>query len=139
MRIAISATGDSLEAPVDFRFGRCPFFVIVDVENNEISKFEAIRNPAVGAFGGAGIQAAQLIANRGVNVVITGNIGPNAFSVLTQTGIKVVTGVGGIKVRDAVEMYMRGELKESTMPTRGFGPGFGRGFGRGRGFGMGGI
>jgi len=88
MKIAVSATAGSLDAIVDPRFGRCAYFVIVEVEKNEIKNAEAVQNPAATAIGGAGIQAAQLIASKGAKVLISGNIGPNAFSVLSGTGIK---------------------------------------------------
>ena len=136
MKIAVSAVADNLEAMVDVRFGRCAYFVIVETEGNEIKGSEAIENPGVTAMGGAGIQAAQIIANKGAEALISGNIGPNAFGVLSQAKIKVVTGVGGITVKDAVQRYLKGELKETKTPTTpGFGPG--RGTGRGMGPGMG--
>jgi len=131
MKIAVSATHRSLEADVDPRFGRCMCFVIVETEGNEIKSHKEVNNEAIQAMRGAGIQAAQIVANEGVEVVITGNIGPNAFNVLSQTGIKVVTGVSG-KVSEVVKKYLKGELKETTQPTVDFGPGRGRGFGRGR-------
>ena len=129
MKIAVTATHRSLDADVDPRFGRCMCFVIVETEGNEIKDHKEISNEAIQASRGAGIQAAQTIANEGVDVVITGNIGPNAFNVLSQTGIKIVTGVSG-KVSEAVKKYLKGELKETKQPTVNFGPG--RGFGRGR-------
>lgn len=93
-------------------------------------KFEAIPNIAAGAMGGAGIQAAQNVASRGVKVLVTGNVGPNAFQALSATGIKIVTGAFGT-VKEVIEKYKRGELKETNMPTvRGH---FGMGMGRGRG------
>ena len=128
MKIAVSATHRSLDADVDPRFGRCMCFIIVETEDNEIKSHKEISNEAVQATRGAGIQAAQTVANAGVEVVITGNIGPNAFNVLSQTGIKVVTGATG-KVSEVVEKYLKGELKETKKPTFGFGPGGGRGFG----------
>ena len=76
MKICVSAVANSLDAQLDPRFGRCPYFVIVDLESMQ---FEAIPNDASGAMGGAGIQAAQTIAGKGVTVLITGNVGPNAF------------------------------------------------------------
>ena len=132
MKIAVSATTDNLDSMVDARFGRCPYFLIVKVEGTEIKGHEAIKNPSVNAMGGAGIQAAQFVANKGVEVVITGNIGPNAFNVLSQIGIKILTGVGGISVKDAVQKYLKGEIKETKTPTIGFRPGRGMGLGRGR-------
>ena len=129
MKIAVSATHRSLEANVDPRFGRCMYFIIVETEDNEIKSHEVMSNEAVQAMRGAGIQAAQTIANKGVKVLITGNIGPNAFNVLSQTGIKVVTGVSG-SVKEVVEKYLKGELKETSSPTFEFGPGSGMGRGR---------
>ena len=113
MKIAVSASGDSLDGNVDPRFGRCSYFIIVETEDNKIKSHEVVSNQAVQAMRGAGIQAAQTVANKGAKVVITGNIGPNAFNVLSQTGIKVVTGVSG-KVKEAVEKYLKGKLKETT-------------------------
>jgi len=122
MKIAVASTGQELDSNVDSRFGRCPYFVIVYVEKNEIKDHESIKNVAVNAIGGAGIQAAQTVANKGVNIIITGNIGPNAFNVLHNVGIKIITGVMGITVKDAVERYLKGEFKETTSrPIFGFG------------------
>ncbi|MGQ9551621.1 MAG: NifB/NifX family molybdenum-iron cluster-binding protein [Candidatus Bathycorpusculaceae bacterium] len=125
MKICVSAAASGLDAQMDPRFGRCPYFVIVDSENMQ---FKAVPNLASGAMGGAGIQAAQTIASEGVKVLITGNVGPNAFQALTAAGIKIVTGASG-SVREAVEKYKRGELKETEAPTVGghFGVGAGRG------------
>ena len=90
MKICVSASSNSLDANVDSRFGRCPYFVIIDSETME---FDLVPNDSTNAAHGAGIQAAQTVVNKGVKVVITGNVGPNAFQVLSTTGIKVLTGV----------------------------------------------
>jgi predicted Fe-Mo cluster-binding NifX family protein len=128
MKICVSATSNGLDAPVDPRFGRCPYFIIVDTETMQ---FEAVPNMASGAMGGAGIQAAQIIASKGAKVVITGNVGPNAFQALSAAGVGVITGAYGT-VREVVEKYKRGELKEVNVPT--VGGHFGMGTGRGRGW-----
>ena len=121
MKIAISATGPDLDAEVDPRFGRCRYFVIVDPDTMQ---FESVENSSAMASGGAGISAAQTIVSKGVEAVLTGNCGPNAYQVLSPAGIKVITGVSG-KVRDAVQSYKSGNLKGSTQPNV---PGhFGRG------------
>ncbi|HDQ06331.1 MAG TPA: dinitrogenase iron-molybdenum cofactor biosynthesis protein [Candidatus Bathyarchaeota archaeon] len=127
MKICVSASSDNLDAEVDSRFGRCPYFVIVDSETME---FNAVSNDSTNAAHGAGIQAAQTVVNMGVNVVITGNVGPNAFNVLSASGIRIVTGASG-SVREAVEKYKKGQLKEIGNPT--VGGHFGMGGGRGRG------
>jgi len=129
MKICVSAVANSLDAQLDPRFGRCPYFVIVDSESMQ---FEAIPNVASGAMGGAGIQAAQVIAGKGVKLLITGNVGPNAFQALSVAGIKIVTGAFGT-VREAVEKYKKGELRETGAPTVGGHFGMGRGQGQGRG------
>lgn len=129
MKIAVSASADNMDATVDPRFGRCAYFIIVETERNEIKDHEILKNTGVQAMRGAGITAAQIVANKGVEAVITGNVGPNAFGVLSQSGIKIFTGVVGISVKAAVEKYLKGELEETTVPT---GPGFGPGRGMGR-------
>ncbi|MDH4292255.1 MAG: NifB/NifX family molybdenum-iron cluster-binding protein, partial [Dehalococcoidia bacterium] len=106
MKVCVSAVASSLDAQVDPRFGRCPYLVIVD---SETMQFEAIPNVASGAMGGAGIQAAQTIASKGAKVLVTGNVGPNAFQALSAAGIKIVTGASGT-VKEAVEKYKRAEL-----------------------------
>jgi predicted Fe-Mo cluster-binding NifX family protein len=126
MKICVSASSGSLDANVDSRFGRCPYFVVVDSETLE---FTVVSNDSTNAAHGAGIQAAQTVANMGVKVVITGNVGPNAFNVLSATGIKIVTGASG-SVRDAVEKYKRGQLKEAGNPTVGGHFGMGKGSGK---------
>jgi predicted Fe-Mo cluster-binding NifX family protein len=128
MKICVTATADSLDAQIDPRFGRCSYLIIVD---SETMQFEAIPNMAAGATGGAGIQAAQTIAKKDVKLLITGNVGPNAFGALSAAGIDVVTGAFGI-VMEAVEQFKRSELSKTGAPTVGghFGMG-GRGGGRG--------
>jgi predicted Fe-Mo cluster-binding NifX family protein len=130
MKVCVSATADSLDAPVDPRFGRSPYFIIVDLETMQ---FEAIPNPASSVMGGAGIQAARVIASKGVKAVITGNVGPNAFQALSAAGIKIITGAYGT-VREVIEKYKRGELKEASSQTTGSYFGVGRGRGRGGGW-----
>ena len=105
MKIAVSATTPDLSAHVDPRFGRCQYFVIVDPDSME---FEGIENSSASAGGGAGIAAAQMIVGKEVEAVLTGNCGPNAFSVLEAAGIKVMTGVSG-GIQEAVESYKAGK------------------------------
>ena len=76
MNIAITSTGETLESTSDPRFGRAQYFIIVDTETGD---FRAIRNPNIDAMGGAGIQSAQLVAKEGIEAVVTGSCGPNAF------------------------------------------------------------
>jgi predicted Fe-Mo cluster-binding NifX family protein len=129
MKIAISATGQNLEAGVDPRFGRCQYFIIIDPDTME---YEVVANSGIAARGGAGISAAQMVAGRGVAAVLTGHCGPNAFEALDSAGIKVLTGVSGT-VQDAVNNYKAGKYQASSQPNAGLHSGMGGGRGSGRG------
>ncbi|MBU1742953.1 MAG: NifB/NifX family molybdenum-iron cluster-binding protein, partial [Proteobacteria bacterium] len=112
-RIAISTSGDNLEAAVDPRFGRAERFLIVDVGTNE---FEVLDNSASGALShGAGIQTAQVVANAGVEAVLSGFVGPKAVDALDAAGIKICQGATGT-VREAVKDYVDGKLNSSSAP-----------------------
>jgi predicted Fe-Mo cluster-binding NifX family protein len=131
MKVAVSATGKDLNCQIDPRFGRCQYFIFVDPETME---FEASENEGLMAMGGAGVQAAQVIVQRGATVLITGNLGPNAASALSASGIKVYLVPGGT-VKDVIEGYRAGSLREAagaTVPPH-FGMGGGRGMGGRRG------
>jgi predicted Fe-Mo cluster-binding NifX family protein len=133
MKICVCATGPNLDSLVSAVFGRCPYFLIVDSKTEE---FKAISNSALQAGRGAGVTASQLVASEKAGVVICGNFGPNAFSILQMSGIKIYPGVFGLTVKQALDKYNKRELKEmkiSTAPGPFTPPGRGRG--RGRGFG----
>ena len=133
MKVVISASGPMLDADVDPRFGRCQYFIVVDPETME---FEAVDNASAMSSGGAGISAAQTIAGKGVEAVLTGNCGPNAYQVLSPAGIKVITGVTG-KIKDVIAEYKLGSYtaaQQANVPGHfgmGMGPGMGGGLGRG--------
>ena len=136
MKIAVTATGPSLDDQVEPRFGRAPYFLFI---NPATMEFEAIQNPNVAAGGGAGIQSAQLMSEHGVKYVLTGNCGPNAFQVFGAAGIQVIVGVSGTG-RQAVEQFKSGAFTASNQPSVAshFGVGGGMDMGGGRGMGMGG-
>jgi predicted Fe-Mo cluster-binding NifX family protein len=113
VKIAISATEPSLDAEVDPRFGRCRYFIIID---SDTMQYETVENGGSLAGGGAGISSAQIIADKGVQAVLTGNCGPNAFQVLSAAGIKVLVGITG-KVQDAVRDYKAGKYQASSQPS----------------------
>ncbi len=104
MKIAVTAEGNNPDAPVDHRFGRCAYFIFYD---SETGTFEAIENPAAQARGGAGTQSAQLVAEKEVDVLLTGAVGPNAERGLSALGVQVVTDVEGSTVREAIENFLK--------------------------------
>ncbi|MFO8048193.1 MAG: NifB/NifX family molybdenum-iron cluster-binding protein [Desulfosudaceae bacterium] len=111
MKILVSAAGNDLSAKVDPRFGRAANFLVVDADTME---FEVVANTQnLNAPQGAGIQAGKTAVNTGAEVVITGNCGPKAFSVLRQAGLQVVIGAEG-KIEDVVIAYKNGELQPAS-------------------------
>lgn len=113
MKIAVTAAGPSMDAAVDPRFGRCPYFIMVETDN---LAFEVLENPNVALGGGVGIQCAQLMSDQGVKFVLTGNCGPNAHRTLLAAGIGVVVGCSGL-VRDMVEQFKAGRLGATDKPN----------------------
>lgn len=113
MKVVVSATGSNLDAAVSPVFGRCPYYVFVDTDTMQ---HEAVPNPAMTASGGAGIQAAQFVVERGAQAALTGNVGPNAFNVLQAAGVPVYTATAGT-VREAAEAYKAGQLPAMAGPN----------------------
>ncbi len=130
MKVCVTATSGSMDAQVDPRFGRCKYFLIVDLET---MRFEAMPNPGIGAMGGAGIQAAQTVAKKGVELVITGRLGPNAYETLLAAGVRMITGASGT-VKETIEAYKEGRLRETDLPSssKGLARGMGQRGGRGK-------
>ena len=157
MKIAVSATSPTLDADIDPRFGRCAYFIFIETDD---MSFEAVENTNAMLSNGAGIQSAQLVAEKGAGFILTGKCGPNSQHALSAAGIVMITDCSG-NVKDNVENFKKGQLTaaspESTqtgpqqglgvspsgnVPRRsmygggsGMGMGMGRGGGRGRGMG----
>lgn len=113
MKIAVTAIGATLDSPLDPRFGRCLYFMIV--ETDDLS-FEAVENPNATADSGAGIQTAQLVASTGARFVLTGNCGPNAYQTLLAAGLDVIVGCSGT-VRDVVENFKASRYSTAQQPN----------------------
>lgn len=107
MKVAVTAKGPELSSPVDPRFGRAAYIIIVDTETMECEALDNTTN--VNAFKGAGIQAATMIADKGVEVLLTGYCGPNAFKTIQAAGVKVVNDVSGT-VEEAVQKCISGDV-----------------------------
>jgi predicted Fe-Mo cluster-binding NifX family protein len=108
MKIAVSSTEDTLQAKTHPLFGRCDYVVIVDAESGV---WKAIKNSSAENPSGAGTACAQLMSDEGVNVVISGQVGPNAFEALTKGGISMFAAPPGSTVSQAVEQFKTGVLK----------------------------
>lgn len=108
MKICISAKGKEKESLLDRRFGRCDYFQIYDTETGD---FKVLENESKLSNGGAGIAASNQLIDEDIEVVITGNLGPNAFGIIEEEGIKAYT-CESIAIGSVLEKYENGELKE---------------------------
>ena len=113
MKIAITSSGPELTSQVDPRFGRCAYFIFVDTDSD---KFEAIENSGAQGMGGVGIQAGQMMIDKGIKAVLTGNCGPNAFQTLKAAGVEVITGVSGT-VKEVVDKFKTGGFESVSGPN----------------------
>ncbi|QER41641.1 dinitrogenase iron-molybdenum cofactor biosynthesis protein [Thermodesulfobacterium sp. TA1] len=103
MKICITSQGKELGSEIDPRFGRCKYFIFYDTETDQ---YEAVENRWREAAQGAGTQAGQFVASKGVSVLITGKIGPGAERVIKAAGIKVIEAQG--MVIDAINKVKQG-------------------------------
>ena len=123
MIVAVSVAAAGLDAALDPRFGRAAAFVFVNTETGECQEYA---NPAMGASGGAGIQAAEWLVKQGAEAVISGAFGPNAYDVLAAAGVSMYRATDGTAT-ELIEKLKRNELDPVVGVSRG-----GRGRGRGR-------
>jgi len=110
MKVVVTSLGETLESPVDQRFGRARYFVLYDTESEEWSAHDNKQN--LEAAQGAGIQAGQTVVNLGAEVVITGHCGPKAFVTLRAGNVEVYPGATGT-VKEAIDAFQAGKLKKS--------------------------
>ena len=112
MKIALSATGKGLDSNVYTKFERCHFFLILDIEKNSLVSIENKTKDRPHEIGGT---IGKLIANEGIDTVITTDIGPSAFEIFERYGIKIYQAEGILE--DAIQLLKEGKLAEVTKPT----------------------
>jgi len=112
MKVAVSSTGTTLDAPVHNLFGRCDFILIIDTETEAAAP---IKNNFIDAAAGAGTGCAQAVIKEGVEAVISGQIGPNAYEALTAAGITMYNAHPDISVHEALEKFKAGSLPKNEV------------------------
>lgn len=114
MKVCFSSNGNSFDSVMDPRFGRTAYFAIADTETMEL---EIIENAAAASGGGAGITSGQLMVDKDVKAVITGNVGPNAMNVLKAAEIAVYKG-SPVSIKENLEKFKKGLLDkiDTTVP-----------------------
>lgn len=111
MKVIVTSQGRELNSLVDLRFGRAKYFVVVDTETGDFSVADNSQN--LNAAQGAGIQAGRNVVDLGAEAVITGHVGPKAFTTLQAGSVTIYTGASGT-VADAIEQFKAGALKQSS-------------------------
>ena len=106
MKIAISSRDGESDSPFSSRFGRCNYFVIVDSETHS---WDVLPNPAATSRGGAGAQVVQFLSDNGIEAIISGRYGPNAFSALQAAGIQTYKASGGTP-EELLDKFITGRL-----------------------------
>lgn len=124
MKVAVSTDGRSLGSQVSPVFGRCPYFLIVDIVDGEIEDSDVLENSAMNQSSGAGTAASQLIGEEGADLVISGAVGPKAFSALRKWEIDVYEAEPGT-VEENIERLLSEELKSIEEPSGPAGMGMG--------------
>ena len=109
-KIGISSTGNKLSSKIDHRFGRCKYFLIVNINGEKIVDFQAVKNNGAAQDSGAGVKAVEQISELGISTLITGEPGPKVVDPLNQLGVKAYHASG--TAQDAIEQFAKGELAE---------------------------
>lgn len=110
MKVCFTAKGTTLDALMEERFGRAPYFILVEIENGS---FEAIQNPFADGGGGVGPRAAQILIANNVKALVSGQIGGNAQEVLAAAGISMYMDRAGGSVKDALDQFTKNMLARS--------------------------
>ena len=110
MKVALSSSGKDINSNLSEVFGRCPYFLIAEIENKEIKGIEVVENISRSQAGGVGIAVAQMIVEKGASVVITGNVGPRALDVLKQFKVDIFNGSGSVE--ENLQKFIDGKLKK---------------------------
>lgn len=113
MKIAFTTSGQTLDSPLDSRFGRTSYFLIYDTEKESIDIIDNSQNQS--AMQGAGIQAAQAVAKSGASILITGHVGPKAFQVLSSAKIQIYS-CDSPTIKQALESFKNDDLKAIGQP-----------------------
>ncbi len=114
-KIAVTAESPDLDARVDPRFGRAAGFVVVDPDT---MAFDYVDNGSTQVMSqGAGIQAAEIVAATGADVLLTGFVGPKAFRALSAAGITVGQNLDNLTVREAVRSFRDGQISMADAPN----------------------
>ena len=109
IRVAVSVDdSNGLDSVVSPHFGRCPYYILVDLDDREVKQVNAVANPNYGRHAPGTVPT--FIQDQGADVMLAGGMGRRAIALFQQYGIQAATGAAG-SVRHALEQYLGGELQ----------------------------
>lgn len=117
MKIAIPVEDRGQDPTVSASFGRTAYFLIHDEETGST---QTVENTASQSAGGAGIKAAQTVADSGAEVLLTPQCGENAAKVLLSAGLKLYKTKPGLSAMGNIQAFGKGELEELYEIHEGF-------------------
>ncbi|MGB9749625.1 MAG: NifB/NifX family molybdenum-iron cluster-binding protein [Caldisericia bacterium] len=116
MRICFTSDEkNGLESTMSYHFGHCPYFVIVEIEGKEVKNVESITNPLADEHNPGDLP--QFMKEKGIDVIITGGMGPKAQAYFKDYGITPIIGAYG-KVKDVLEEYLEGEVTYESIEEK---------------------
>lgn len=110
MKVCFTAKGTTLDSPMEERFGRAPYFIIVESGDGSV---EAKQNMYADGGGGVGPKAAQVLIANNVKALVSGQVGGNAHEVLAAAGIAMYEYRSAGTVQDALDQFTRNTLARS--------------------------
>jgi predicted Fe-Mo cluster-binding NifX family protein len=113
MKLLIPSQGEEMGSKMSPVFGRCPYFMLIEIEGGKIQGSRTVANEAANQQGGAGLAAAQAAHDLGAEAIVAGTVGPKAFGALESFGIKVYESVSGT-VRENAEAFLQGSLNKAS-------------------------
>jgi len=108
-----SEENTGLESRLSHHFGRCPYYVFVEIEDDEVKNVEVKENPYFNSHVPGAVP--QFIASEDANVIISGGMGPRAIDQFMRLGIEPITGVSG-KIKDILNDYVDGKIQLGAEP-----------------------
>jgi predicted Fe-Mo cluster-binding NifX family protein len=117
-RMAIPIMEDNgLDSAVSLHFGSAPFFALIEVEEGQIVSLNVRENEGARLSHKKGIQAANLLVEEKVDVVLAGSLGEGPFHVLGDNLIQIYSLPKSVEIREVVRLLNQNLLEKMVSPT----------------------
>jgi predicted Fe-Mo cluster-binding NifX family protein len=103
-----SCAPGGIDAKISGHFGHCDLFTLVEIDNGAVTKVDAL--PGVSHGHGGCMVPVELLANRGIGILIAGGMGMRPLRGFNQVGIDVYEKGGATNVGQAIQAFLGGSL-----------------------------